>query len=298
MVVSARRKGTSFAKFEQLFPTSESCIEHILKCRLKTQNCPKCNRPAIFVKIKSANRYIPKCCYDQAIYPLRGTIFAGTRIPLDTWFRTILYFTNTSSGISPDFVHRQFGISQKASVRMCQRIREHLTALDRRIILGQDGSAVYVSETTVRSVARKNQKNGVRFRVLLATDCSETVVMPVTTGKHTKSRDLLLDRISRKSAIITQTPALRKKLLNYKKFSRVRGMPIETATDPYLEPFCRLSVLGIALKRFILPSHYWVSERHIASYIGHFAFLYRRRSRGTETFLEAVSNFPAIEHLG
>lgn len=290
---ATRRRGTSFIDFEGRFPDPESCLAYLLETRLAGSTlCPKCGNATDFLKIKSARRYIARCCFDATLFPLRGTIFSGTRLPLNLWFRAILYFCNSSIGIAPNFLRQQLGISGKASVRMCKLIREHLTSIDSDIRLGPDGASVFVSETTMKGVSRRGRKNGVRFRILLATDGSESVAMPIPTGRFAASRDLLLNRLDLKATVVVQTDELKRKLLNHKTFARVKGRRLVTADDPDHLEFHNLSVGGIALKRFILQSHGWVSERHLESYLGHFSFLYRRRHRGSDAFWDAISGFP------
>ena len=228
--------------------------------------------------------------------PLSGTFLSGSRIALDLWFRAILYFTNSSNGVCPNFLRQQLGISAKASVRMCQLIREHLSKIDEKVQLGRNSSAVFVTETTMKGISRAGQKNGVRYRLLLASDGSEFLVIPVATGPFANSRNLLLDRISPNATLFTQTNELRRKLLRHKPLMRAKSIPVLTAKDPDGEQFHFLSVTGIALKRFILQSHTWVSEQHLGGYVGHFTFLYRRRRRGTEAFWDAVSHFPKFDH--
>ena len=295
--ISLRRKGTSFGEFEDIFVDSDSCLEYLLKIRLGGSTlCPKCGSETSFIKIRNFRRYIAKCCYDASLSPLSGTFLSGSKISLDLWFRAILYFTNSPNGVSPNFLRRQLGISAKASIRMCQLIREHLSKIDATVQLGRNGSTVFVAETTMKGISRIGQKNGVRFRILLATDGSEFLVIPVATGPFADSRNLLLDRVGPNTTLFTQTDELRQKLLRHKSFLRAKSRPVLTAKDRDDKQFNFLSVTGIALKRFILQSHTWVSEQHLAGYVGHFTFLYRRRHRGAESFWDAVSHFPKFDH--
>lgn len=292
------RPGTSYHEFERYFDDSESCLGHIFASRLAGSNlCPNCGKQTEFVRVTTANRFMSKCCYTAHLYPLRDTIFSGSQISLIHWFRAILYFTNTSSGISPNFIAQQLGIGVKASIRMCSLIREHLSAIDEGICLGNSSRPVHVAETTMKAIARQGQKNGVRYRILMAGDGVDFFLLPIATGKFAKSRDRLLDRLHPSTTIITETPQLRLKLLNYKYFSKLKGRQIRSATDSDFQRLHELSVCSIALKRFILRSHYWVSEQHLPAYMGHFAFLYRRRHRRSEAFWDAVSSFPPFTHV-
>lgn len=293
-----RRAGTTFLNVEEKFPDNESCLAHIISIRLdQNASCITCGKLRKFKKISKRNSYLSKCCTIRIVSPLEGTIFARTQISLKDWFRAILYFTNASMGISPNFISQQFGIARASSMRICQLIRQHLMSVDDDVLLGVDGSSVYVSVTTFKSISRRGGKNGTRFRVLMATDGVEVLIVPIHTGKITLSRHLLLDRLHPNAPIITQTDMLRKRIINFYKSSKVKGHNIDTSDDPYYEQFNKLSVCSIALKRFILQSHYSVSERHLESYVGHFAFLYRRRHRGHEAFWDAISHFSKFPQI-
>ena len=293
-----RRAGTSFREFEEKFPNQKSCLDQIMKYRLREIfSCPKCGKIVGFKKISKRNSYIAKCCTIRILSPLLQTPFYRSQISLVVWFRIILYFTNASMGISPKFISNHFDLQRRTAMRTCQLIRYHLLSIDNGICLGQNGRNVYVSETTIRSISRRGRKNGVRYRILMATDGVEFLSIPITSGKLAKSRRLLLDRLYPNARIVIQTDELKKKILNYYNSFKVKGHYIETTDDPYHQQFNELSVCVIALKRFILQSHYWVSEQHLDSYIGHFAFLYRRRHRGHEAFWDAVSNFPKFPKL-
>ena len=293
-----RRAGTSFVEFEDNFPDNKSCLDYIMKIRLKeTLACHKCGKSLSFKKISKRNSYLAKCCVYRIISPFEETIFARTQLSLVFWFRTLLYFTNSSTGINPSFISQQFALTRRSSVRVCQLIRQHLLSVDDSIRLGENGRSVYVSQTTIKSISRHGSKNGVRYRMLMATDGVEFLVIPIPLGKLAKSRHLLLDRLHPHAPIVTHCSMLKRKILNFYKSSRVKGHPIEASNDPYEEQFNELSVCVIALKMFILRSHHWVSEQHLESYVGHFAFLYRRRYRGHEAFWDAISHFPQFRRL-
>ena len=221
-------------------------------------------------------------------------MFFRTWLPMTIWFRAILYFTNAATGVGPDFLCRQLGISRGAAKRMCSRIRLHLTSVDEAICLGSNGNSIYVSETTMKGISRESGKCGARFRIMTATDGIEFLIVPIATGEFWKSRNRLVDRLVPNVPIILKSKSLRDKILRRKAVGTFRGHEIHVTDDPYRNEFNTLSVCEIALKRFILGAHHRVSEKHLNEYIGHFAFLYRRRHRGEEAFWEAISHFPAF----
>ena len=290
-----RRSGTSFLEFEKRFPDSHACLEYLYQARFGLNaSCPKCNMPTSFFRARSRNTYVAKCCYDAKIYPLKGTIFSRSNLPLVTWFRCILYFTNSASGLSTDFVSRQLGISDKAAVRMAQLIRGQLTAIDNGVALGLGGRTIYVDETTIKSISRKGRKNGVKLRILAATDGHEFIAIPIAKGRFASNRNLLFDRCAAGARLEVRHAVTRQKLNDYRRIHRMAGHEVDISNNPELPDYHYLAAFLVALKRFILQGHIWVSEAHLESYIGHFAFLYRRRTNGEDAFWDAISHFPEL----
>lgn len=295
VVKAVRRSGTSYIDFDNKFPDDKSCIDHIIDIRLSAKKfCTNCGQLLKFEKKKIRFEYTSHCCSFQTVLPLAGTMFFRTFLPLTVWFRAILYFTNAATGVGPDFLCRQLGISRNAAKRMCSLIRHHLTSIDDHVCLGTSGNSIYISETTMKSISREGRKNGARFRVMTATDGIEFLIVPIATGDFWKSRNRLVDRLMPNVPIIVKSASLRDKILRFRDVEYFRGHQIHVTDDPYQNEFNTLSVCEIALKRFILGAHHRVSEKHLTEYIGHFAFLYRRRHRGQEAFWEAISYFPVF----
>lgn len=295
VVKSIRRSGTSYIDFQAKFPDDRACIDHLIDLKLHGQkSCSNCGKLLEFKKNRNRFQYISRCCCFRTVSPLVGTMFFRSWLPLSIWFRAILYFTNAAIGVGPDFLSRQLGISRSAAKRMCSRIRHHLTSIDESIHLGTNGNCIYVSETTMKAISRVGRKNGVRFRVMTATDGGEFLIVPIATGYFGKSRKLLMDRLLPGVPIVFQSESLRDKVFNLRGVNRFRGHEIRVTDDPYQDEFNALCACEIALKRFVLGGHHRVSEAHFLDYIGHFAFLYRRRHRGGDAFWEAISHFPAL----
>ena len=298
VVKSIRRSGTSYIEFQNKFPDERGCVNHLIDIKMDGQkSCDICGKLFEFKKKKNRFKYISHCCCYRTVFPLVETMFFRTFLPLSVWFRAILYFTNAATGVGPDFRIRQLGISRGAAKRMCLRIRQHLTAIDGSICLGTNRNCIYVSETTMKAISRGGRKNGARFRVLTATDGIEFLVVPIATGYFGNSRNKLMDRLLPDVPIIFRSKKLKDKFVNFKNVRRFGGHEIHVTDDPYQDKFNTLSACEIALKRFVLGGHHWVTESHLKYYIGHFAFLYRRRHRGEEAFWDAISQFPAPPSL-
>lgn len=289
------RKGTSYRAFEAAFPDSSACLDHIFESRFGLNSpCPKCSNLTWFLRVSGTNRYMARCCYDQSRNPLSGTIFARTHIPLVDWFRCILYFTNTSAGISIAFVARHFGVSHKAAFRMCSKIRQHLTALDSQVKLGIGGAQVIVDEVPLHRIMVKDGKRGRTCRLLIATDGSEFAAIPVARGRFVNASSILAHICTEDARLVVRTERTFNGLLNFRPLKTLLGRKIERANDPQAYEFYVLSVFGMKLKQFVSKPHRWLTSHYLDDYIGHFRYLYRRRAVGQNAFWDAISNFPEL----
>ena len=59
-----------------------------------------------------------------------GTIFEGSRTPLQLWFYAIFMFTTTRNGVAAKELQRQLGVTYKTAWRMGHKIREHMAPVD------------------------------------------------------------------------------------------------------------------------------------------------------------------------
>lgn len=283
-----RRAGTSFSEFESKFPDSYACLEF-----LQTQiygiapKCPKCGFVSQIHRASAGTQFASNCCRGVKFALLKNTIFSKTQLPLIKWFWCLLHFTNASSGVTTDFIKCQLGLSTKAAVRVSQRIRSLMTSIDSDVKL-LSYRRIFIDETTINNISRGGQKNGVKFRILGATDGTEFMMIAIPSGRYSVSRDRLFDRCEAGSTFEIRHRSTRQKLTNFKDLSRIKGHCLLLTDDPGHSEYHNLANFLNAAKRFILSTHMWVSERQLDSYIGHFMFLYRRRYRGQDTFWDAL----------
>lgn len=206
----------------------------------------------------------------------------------------MLYLTNAPSGVTSAFIERQFGISYKAAFRMGVRLREHLAAIERTIQLGDEATTVYIDEAELRNVIVPASKKGVPHRLLVATDGTKFLAFVVHRGRFHASRGQLTARITDGAKLEVRTPKTHRKILNFKHFKRINGHQIKLSDNHERIEYYLLSVFVMKLKQF-MKTHIWVSNKNIEKYIGHFTFLYNRRTRGEMAFWDAVSTYPSLK---
>ena len=94
-------------QFQDRFPTEEACLEHLFQVRHGTDfNCPKCDRPAKYSRVKARRSYQCNWCANQ-LYPTAGTPFDRTRTSLRDWFYVMFLFTTTRNGVAAKRVERE-----------------------------------------------------------------------------------------------------------------------------------------------------------------------------------------------
>ena len=284
-----RRAGTSFREFERKFPDSSACLEYLqVQVYGINPKCPKCGLDSQISQSSSGTHFVSSCCRSAKFVPLKNTIFAKSQLPLIKWFWCLLHFTNASSGVTTDFIRCQLGMSTKASIRVAQKIRAQLVTIDCNIKLQAD-QRIFVDETTINNISRGSQKNGVKFRILGATDGVEFLMIAIPSGRYATSRDRLFDRCERGSTLEIRQKTTQQKLTNFKNLTKIKGHCLKLTSEPDRQEYHNLTNFMNAGKRFILSTHIWVTDRQLDSYIGHFSFLYRRRYRGQDIFWEALA---------
>lgn len=108
------------------FPTQESCIEHLE--RIKWQGkpiCPYCQSEKVARKTEKnhVGRWNCHNCL-STFKVLSGTIFQGTKIPLQKWFAAIAILLNAKKSVSSCQLARDLDLTQPTAWYMGVRIRK------------------------------------------------------------------------------------------------------------------------------------------------------------------------------
>jgi transposase len=135
--------------FQDRFPTEDACLDHLFQIRYGSDfDCPGCDRPAKFSRVKSRRSYQCNWCAHQ-VYPTAGTPFDRTRTPLRDWFFVMFQFCASRNGVAAKEVERQLGVTYKTAWRMCHMIREYMGAVDGDAPIGGFTKRVEVDETFI-----------------------------------------------------------------------------------------------------------------------------------------------------
>lgn len=108
------------------FPTQQHCIDHLEKARWNGEPvCPFCGSDRVARKRENdrVGRWNCHKCHNS-YNVLTGTIFKGTRIPLQKWFLAISILLNAKKSVSSCQLARDLNITQPTAYRMGMQIRK------------------------------------------------------------------------------------------------------------------------------------------------------------------------------
>ncbi len=141
------QKAPTLRQFQDRFPTEEVCLDHLMRNRYgERHECGGCGREAGFYRVKARRSYVCEWCGYQ-VYPTAGTPFDRTRTPLRDWFYVMFQFCTSRNGVAAKRIQRDLGVTYKTAWRMCDKIREYMTAVDGCGPLGGSGGVVEIDET-------------------------------------------------------------------------------------------------------------------------------------------------------
>jgi ribosomal protein L32 len=118
------------ADFNAEFQNDDLCLEYIKEQRwpAAVAHCVKCGNRRKHHRVTARTAYACGSCGNQ-IYPLAGTIFAKSRMPLKKWFYAIYLMGSTDCTITAKQLQREIGVTYKTAWRLSRSIRQ-LMALE------------------------------------------------------------------------------------------------------------------------------------------------------------------------
>ena len=117
-------------KVMEAFATQEDCIAYLERLRWAgTPECPHCESLEVRRRNETAIGRIGRwnCHECQTTFKVtHGTVFEGTKTPLQKWFLAISLMANAKKSLSSCQLARDVGVSQKAAWSMMMKIRAEM----------------------------------------------------------------------------------------------------------------------------------------------------------------------------
>ena len=113
------------AEFNAEFRTNDLCLEYIKEQRWPgaVTECLKCGNRRKHHRVTARTAYACGDCGKQ-IYPLAGTTFAKSRMPLKKWFYAIYLMGSTDCTMTAKQLQREIGVTYKTAWRVSRSIRQ------------------------------------------------------------------------------------------------------------------------------------------------------------------------------
>ena len=267
-------------EFQDRFPTEDSCLDHLFQVRYGTDfNCPKCDRPAKYSRVRGRRAYQCNWCANQ-LYPTAGTPFDRTRTSLRDWFYVMFLFTTTRNGVAAKRVQREIGVTYKTAWRMCHEVRKYMGALDSDDPLGGPGDIVQIDETYI---------GGKRTGVHRGYVDNKTCVMGMLENGGELITRIIPDRTRKTiwplicSYVLPGSIIHTDELQAYGSIS-LRGYRHQTvchAANEYVgkqgQTVNAIEGFWSMLKRQIVGTHIHVSAKHLPKYLGEVEYRWNMR---------------------
>ena len=262
------------------FPTEEACLEYLFT----TLHSHQCSCGGEYKRIKGRKQYQCSKCRFQ-IAPTAGTIFHKSDTPLSLWFRAILVFSNSKSGVSAKYLQRELEVTYKCAWRILSQIRKVLK--QDRLKLGN------VVETDVGYLGGRfrSGKNNKRQKEAIA--AKSIVMVAIERGGRMKAQvreDAKADEIESfvKSNVATGSFLMSD---NAKAYGRMKQgydhFTVNHSKGEYVRGASHVNNVETwfaHVKRSLRGTFKSVSKAHLQSYLDAFVFHYNNRHSDKERF--------------
>ncbi len=269
-------------EFEKRFNSEQECRQYLIELRWPNGYiCPNCSHN----KAWETNRglyHCSKCGHEGSV--IAGTIFQGTRKPLQLWFKAMWYITNQKHGISALGLQRAIGIgSYHTAWGWLHKLRHAMVRPGRDRIFG----IIEVDETYIGGKGADKRGRGATGKVLVViavqinSNCIGRIRLKrVPDASGNSLNRAIKESIEPGSTIITDGWEGYSKLetLGYiHKIAKKDG-----AVGENLLPKC--NTVASLLKRWLLGTHQG-RVQHLDYYLDEFTFRFNRRTSNSRGML-------------
>lgn len=310
------------------FNTHMKCIDHLEKVRWHgTPICPHCNSDSVTARAlrKKSNRgrkrknpekvrktpmyHCNSCNKDFTV--LMGTIFEGSKMPLQKWFMLIALMLNARKGISSMQISRDIGITYKSAWYSAMRVR--CAMLDQASMLE---GIVEMDEVYIGGKPRYRYKEGDNVANLSTVESSnkfekskrgrgtkKTAVVGIVEreGKKrvvTQIKDKLtsqeLLKMLKKYVKMDSSIVMTDEYPAYRSFEKeIQHLVIKHSEKEYARGVVNTNTIEgywSIIKNGLRGQYHVLSKKYLPFYLAEFSYKYNRRHDKKLNFDETIEN--------
>lgn len=268
------------------FPNDDRCLDFLFD----TLHSRKCSCGGQYKRIKGRKQYqCSKCRYQIA--PTANTIFHKSDTPLTLWFRALLIFSNSKSGISAKYLQRELEVTYKCAWRILNQIRKALKQ-DNDLLSG-------IVETDIGYLGGKKSAGKDNVNLSEAMRAKSVVMVAVERGGRIKAQvrpdatadeieNFIKENVASDSFLMTDgARAYNRAKKNYDHFS------VNHSKGEYVKGSSHINTVETFfshIKRSIKGTFKNVSKEYLQSYLDAFVFHYNNRHSDRQRFSSLLGN--------
>lgn len=186
------QQGYSLPEFFKEFGTTEQCEQALAKWRWPNGFvCPNCTSTRC-CELKCRRLYQCSHCHQQTSL-ISGTIFAGTKLPLNKWFLAMYLLTQSKNGMSALALKRNIGVSYNTAWSMKHKIMQVMKEReDRKPLEGfiQLDDAYIGGEKSGGKVGRGSENKTPFIAAIACDDCGHPLRMSLNVVEGFKLTEI------------------------------------------------------------------------------------------------------------
>jgi len=266
------------------FPDEAACLRYLERLRWGAGfSCRFCGTiGARWWRMGDGLRRCAVCRAETSV--TAGTIFAGTRLPLVTWFAAVWYVVNQKQGVSALGLQRVLGIgSYQTAWAWLHKLRRAMVRPDRGLLAG----VVEVDETIIGGVRAGWRGRGHPEKALVAIAVEQrdrglgrVRMQRIANASKETLTDFVLDHLEPGAEVHTDGWAGYVDLAGRGYQHRPRSQ--RANPDEQLLPRVHRAISN--LKSWLRGTHRGVSSSHLQVYLDEYVFRFNRRGTPMAAF--------------
>ena len=285
-------KTPTIQEFFKTFPDDDTCLDYLMQLRHgEILECPKCEKRGKFHRIKRHPAYECAWC-GYEIFPMVGSMFHRSHVPLQKWFYALYLFTTTRHGVPAKELQRQLGVSYPTAFRMAHKIRDYMGAVDGDPPLTGhvevDEAYIGGKRPKIKGFTGRGAKGKTIVMGMLERD-GELFTKVVPTAGRKSLIPPIVERLKPGTRISTDEwgPYQILSSLGYDHQTVDHGSKEYARGDVHVNT---LEAFWSMLKRSIRGTHIHVSPKHLPKYLGEFEYRYNLRKSPELMFGRLLAN--------